>query len=224
MSLRDVFVTGGTGYIGRRLISTLAARGHRVTALARAQSATRVPAPAQAVIGDALSADSYAHLIPAGSTFVHLIGTPHPSPAKAAEFERVDRVSIGAAIAAATRARVAHFIYLSVAQPAPVMQAYVAVRAAGEAALRASGLRATALRPWYVLGPGHWWPVLLWPLYQIAALVPSTRDSARRMGLCTISQMVSALVSSVEQPPPDHALRVVDVPAIRAAKLIRELI
>jgi nucleoside-diphosphate-sugar epimerase len=36
MQARDVFVTGGTGYIGQRLIPELLARGHRVRALARA--------------------------------------------------------------------------------------------------------------------------------------------------------------------------------------------
>ena len=39
----DVFVTGGTGYVGSRLISTLLARGHRVRALAHQPSVGRVP-------------------------------------------------------------------------------------------------------------------------------------------------------------------------------------
>src|SRR2546421_200611 len=41
-----------------------------------------------------------------------------------------------------------------VAQPASMMQAFVAVRAEGEALIRASGMKATFVRPWYVLGPG----------------------------------------------------------------------
>ncbi|HSD40612.1 MAG TPA: hypothetical protein VLD36_01990 [Burkholderiales bacterium] len=56
---------------------------------------------------------------------------------------------------AASAAGVRHFVYLSVAQPAPVMHAYIAARAAAETRLRASGLDAPILRPWYVLGRGH---------------------------------------------------------------------
>jgi uncharacterized protein YbjT (DUF2867 family) len=78
--MREVFVTGGTGYLGTALIPALLARGHRVRALARRSSLGRVPAGAAAIEGDALAADSYAAAVHAGDTFVHLVGTPHPSP------------------------------------------------------------------------------------------------------------------------------------------------
>ena len=45
------------------------------------------------------------------------------------------------------------------------------------------------------------------------------RDTARRMGLVTLSQMVAALVRAVEQPPASGTVRVVDVPMILAARL-----
>src|SRR6185503_9751546 len=104
------------------------------------------------------------------------VGTPHPSPAKAAEFQSVDLASARAAVAAATRARVAHFVYLSVAQPAPMMHAYVAARAEGEQELARSGLTASVLRPWYVLGPGHRWPIVLVPFYALAGCLPPVRE------------------------------------------------
>jgi uncharacterized protein YbjT (DUF2867 family) len=86
------------------------------------------------------------------------------------------------AIEAARLAGVRHFIYLSVAQPAPMMKAFLAVRSEGETLIRASGIPATFLRPWYVLGPGHRWPYLLLPFYWICERLPPTRDSARRLG------------------------------------------
>jgi uncharacterized protein YbjT (DUF2867 family) len=85
---------------------------------------------------------------------VHLVGTPRPSPLKAAQFQAVDLASIRATVAAATRGSVRHLVYVSVAHPAPVMRAYIAVRQEGEALIRASGLPARLLRPWYVVGPG----------------------------------------------------------------------
>jgi len=212
---RDVLVTGGTGYIGRRLITILVRRGHRVRALTRTESVGRIPRGAEATIGNALSAESVASALRPGDTLVHLVGTPHPSPAKAAEFQRVDLVSIQASVAAARERGVAHLVYVSVAQPAPTMRAYVEVRAQGEALIAAAELRATILRPWYVLGPGRWWPVVLVPMYAIAELLPSTRSGARRLGLVTIGQMVSALARAVEEPA--FGLRVLGVPEIRAS-------
>ena len=87
------------------------------------------------------------------------------SPAKAAEFQAIDRASGLGAIAAAQQAGIQHFIYLSVAQPAPVMKSYIAVRRECEQALLASGMNVTVVRPWYVLGRGHRWPYVLLPMY-----------------------------------------------------------
>ena len=173
-----------------------------------------MPAGACVVSGDALDSATFAAAIAPADTLVHLIGTPHPNPAKAASFQRVDLRSVNAAVDAAVTAGIGHFVYLSVAQPAPVMHAYIEARQAGEACIRASGIPATILRPWYVLGPGHRWPYLLVPLYALCEWLPATRAAARRLGLVTLDQMVSALVRSIEQ----HAegdTRVLDVPAIR---------
>jgi len=94
-----------------------------------------------------------------------------------------------------------------------MMQAFIAVRTQGEALLRETGIPATFVRPWYVLGPGHWWPYAILPVYWVMELIPSTRESARRLGLVTIAQMVRALVWAVENPP--DQVRILDVPQIR---------
>ena len=169
------------------------------------------------VVGNALDASTFASAVLSSDTIVHLVGTPHPSPSKAAEFKRVDLPSILASVDAARRARAAHLVYVSVAHPAPVMEAYIEARSAGERAIADAALTATILRPWYVLGPGHRWPYLLIPFYAIARLIPSKRDAARRLGLVTLSQMVDALVRAVENPPPDGHVRIVEVPDIRSS-------
>ena len=212
-----VFVTGGTGYVGRRLIPLLLARGHRVRALVRPGSERKLTGRCEPVIGDPLDAFSYVSRIVPARVFVHLVGVPHPSPSKAAEFIAVDQKSLEQAVPAAKTAGVRHFVYVSVAHPAPAMKAYIEVRERCEQIVRSSGMKATILRPWYVLGPGHRWPHLLQPLYWLAERIPDTREGALRLGLVTLPQMITALTEAVENEP--KGIRIVTVPEIRAAQL-----
>lgn len=211
---RNVFVTGATGYLGRPLVAELVARGHTVRALVRPGGSGRLPAGAEPVEGNALAASSFASAVPPSDTIVHLVGTPRPSPAKVAQFRAIDFASIEATVTAAQQSAVQHLVYISVAHPAPIMQAYIAVRQAGEALIHASGVPATILRPWYVLGPGHRWPYVLLPLYRVLNWIPQTRQAAQRLGLVTRRQMLGALIHAVEHPVTD--VRVITVPEIRA--------
>ena len=131
MTRHEVFITGGTGYIGRRLIPALAERGHAVRALAREGSRHKLPPECAPVVGNALDRTTFERSVPPADTFVQLVGTPHPSPAKADEFRSVDLASVRESVTAAVAAGVRHFVYVSVAQPAPVMAAYIDVRARG---------------------------------------------------------------------------------------------
>ena len=71
-----------------------------------------------------------------------------------------------------------------------------------------------------VVGPGHYWPVILRPAYWLLERIPATGDTATRLGLLTIAQMLEALVEAVENPA--TGARVLDVPALRAAGRCKE--
>ncbi len=182
--------------------------------MVRPGSERKLPTGCKAVLGNALDASTYSPQISPADTFVQLVGVAHPSPAKASQFRAIDFVSGQEAIKAAAQSQIKHFIYLSVAHPAPMMKAYIEVRSQCEETLRQSGMDATVLRPWYVLGPGHWWPYALIPMYKLAELLPSTRAGALRLGLVTHAQMVTSLVWSVENPA--TGVRILEVPKIRA--------
>lgn len=210
----SIFITGSTGYLGSRLIPLLMQRGYRVKALVRPGSEHKLSAPCESVLGDALQQGSYVEALQGVDTLVHLIGVAHPRPTKAAQFRSIDQLSAEVALHAAQTAGIRHFVYLSVAQPSSMMRDYVAVRAHCEAMIRRSGIVATFLRPWYVLGPEHRWPYVLLPFYWLLARLPATREAAQRLGLVTLTQMINALVWAIEHPPQD--LQILDVPRIRS--------
>jgi uncharacterized protein YbjT (DUF2867 family) len=216
MAQRTIFITGGTGFMGRNLIPEILKRGHTVRALVRRGSESKLPAGCTLVTGDPLERTSFVQEIRPADTFVQLVGVSHPTPAKATEFRTVDLQSARESILAAVEAKIEHFIYVSVAHPAPIMKAYIEARTEGEALLRRSGLKhVTILRPWYVLGKGRQWPRLLRPVYWILERLPSKRETARRLGLLTEREMTNALLSSIEHPA--DGIKILTVPEIKAA-------
>ena len=213
----SVFVTGGTGYIGSRLIPLLAQRGHTIRALVRQGSETRLPSGCEVVFGNALEQHSFEKLVQPAHTFIQLVGVPHPSPSKAEQFKAVDLASVRASVGAAAAAGIQHFIYISVAHPAPIMKEYIAVRSEGEDLIHGAGFNATIVRPWYVLGPGHRWPMVLLPVYWLLACSPRTRESAHRLGLVSLRQLLGVLAAAVDSPA--SGVRILEAPAIRRAAL-----
>ena len=199
--------------MGQRLIQKLIECGCRVRALVREPSLKKLPVGCESIIGDALNNKTYRDKISPADTFVHLVGVSHPSPSKAELFRKVDLMSVQQAVEAAVPANVRNFVYVSEAQPAPIMKAYTQVRAECEQIIRASGVPATILRPWYILGPGHWWPYLIVPLYKIWENLPATAETARRLGLIRLPQMISALAAAILEPALE--VRIWDVPRIR---------
>src|ERR1017187_1669042 len=107
---RKVFVAGGTGYIGRRLIAELLARGHHVAAIARPGSERKLPQGCTVIPGNVLDGSTYRERVSPEYTFVQLTGVAHPSPAKARQFVEIDGRSASEAIRVAAAAGAAHFV------------------------------------------------------------------------------------------------------------------
>jgi len=213
-----IFITGGTGYMGKRLIKKLVSQGYDVTALVRKGSEGKLPKGVRAIIANPFDATTFQQWIPKGAVYVQLLGVSHPSPRKKELFHQIDLPSVKASADAAVFASVSHFVYLSVAMtPTRIMQDFQEVRREGEAYLLTKGFPCTFVRPWYVLGPGHLWPVFLLPFYGIAELVPAWRQKTRAFAFVTIGQMIETLQKAIASPP--QRKRIVEIRQTRKGTL-----
>ena len=200
--MQPVFITGGTGYMGRRLISILLKEGYNITALVRQQSINKLPEGCGYVIADPFNAASFVKDIKPGSIFIHLLGVSHPGPKKKELFYSIDLASAKASAEAAKQAGVQHFIYLSVAQtPTKIMADYQEARRQAEQAVLASGVKSSFIRPWYVVGPGHYWPLLFLPFFKLLELIPPTSQKAKALRLVSLKKMLLTLKRVVQNPP-----------------------
>jgi nucleoside-diphosphate-sugar epimerase len=161
-----IAVTGATGFIGRHLVATLAARGEPVRAIVRPESRRRPPAEAAEVRHLDLTDDHLAEAFEGVDAVVHLAGCVRSRIED--EFRRSNVEATRGVARAARRAgvRLIHISSLAAAGPAPPssprdetqpaapITAYGRSKLAGEEIVTSvEGLRWTILRPGVVYGP-----------------------------------------------------------------------
>ena len=151
-------VIGGSGFIGRYIVSRLAAQDYVVRVVTRAPAAMRF-LTTQGRVGQIvpLSAGladeaAMARAIAGASVVVSLVGILFEN--KPGDFQRVQGEAPGLIGRLATAAGVQHLVHVSaIGADATSPSLYAQSKAAGESALRAGFPGATILRPSVVFGP-----------------------------------------------------------------------
>ena len=152
-----ILVTGATGYLARRLVPRLRARGHTVRALVRG-GAARVArdrtaahlAGCDVADGDVTDAPSCRAAAEGCTAVVHLVGIIREKGQ--ATFERVHAGGTRAIVDAARAAGLRRVLYVSAIGARPgAPSAYWRTKAAAEETVRGSGLEWIVLRPSIVL-------------------------------------------------------------------------
>lgn len=148
-----ILVTGGTGYIGRRIVARLAEAGETVRVAARGVAPPHLPAAVQFVQADVASGQGLAEAVQGADTVIHLVAIIRERGEQ--RFDRVNRLGTENVVKAAVAAGVKRFIHQSAlgAAPDPAFP-YLASKWLGEQAVINSGLDYTIFRPSVVFGEG----------------------------------------------------------------------
>ena len=144
-------ITGGTGFVGARLLDTALAGGHSVRALIRR------PQPARDgvtwVDGALDRPDCLDALVAGADAVIHVAGAINAPDA--AGFEAGNVIGTGAVLAAAEKARTPRFVHVSsLAAREPKLSLYGASKSRSEALVTGSPLSAAIVRPPAIYGPG----------------------------------------------------------------------
>jgi uncharacterized protein YbjT (DUF2867 family) len=106
--MATVLVTGGTGMLGSRLVPVLLGRGHEVRVLSRHDAQRRLPADAQAVVGDVRTGAGLSDAVTDVDAIIHAATSPRRH-ARATEVEGTRHM-----LEAAAEAGVSNFVYVSI--------------------------------------------------------------------------------------------------------------
>ena len=201
MTRGALFVTGASGFVGRRVLALAGQHFSRVIAVARAELA-ELPAGVELVREDLLSsATPWERALAGCDAVIHLAATT--GKATPAEYERGIVETSARVAAAAQRAGVRHFVYVSSIAVRFNDQAhypYAHSKASAERAVRASGVPATIVRPTIVAGPGS--PVMQgFATLALAPVTPVFGDGQKRVAPIHVDDLAEMLVEIAASAP-----------------------
>jgi nucleoside-diphosphate-sugar epimerase len=197
MTGRLLFLTGGTGFIGRRLLARIAEeRSYRLRTLTRrVDRSNRAHDRLEVVAGDLLEPATYAKALGGIDTVLHLAATTGRAAPR--DYFEVNVRGTGALLDACARAGVRRIVYVSsIAATYPDKTAYYYAQSKqmAEEVVRKSGLNYLIVRPTIVLGSDS--PV--WrSLRTLAGLpvMPLFGDGSARVQPIDVDDVVTLLTS-----------------------------
>jgi uncharacterized protein YbjT (DUF2867 family) len=150
-----ILVTGGTGFVGTRVVHALRAQDRAVRVLVRDPSHGEQPAAwgAELATGDVTEPQSLRRALDGCTHLVHLVSILRGRPA---DFERVMTRGTESLVAAAREAGLERFVLMSAlgtSEPTAATVPYYRAKWAMEQAVQGSGLAHTIFRPSFVFGP-----------------------------------------------------------------------
>lgn len=190
-------VTGGTGFVGRRLIALAVERGHTVRALARR------PQDAQEGVewieGSLEDRDALERLVTDSDAVIHVAGVINAP--NAAGFEAGNVTGTLAMLAAATAAGIRRFVHVSsLAAREPKLSQYGASKARSEELVEGSGLDWVIVRPPAVYGPGDKETLELFRMAKAGFILLPPKG---RLSLVHVDDLARLLVVLAESPVPE---------------------
>lgn len=152
---RSIVVLGGSGFVGRALVSRLLGRGDRVRVLSRsADTRARIPAGADIVIGDVFDAAFLRDAFRDADAAINLVGILNERGDDGSGFRKVYVELAETMIAAMNDAGVRRLLQMSALHAGDGESHYLKARGEAEARVRGSELDWTLLRPSVIAGPG----------------------------------------------------------------------
>jgi len=199
-SIRRVFVTGATGFVGRAVVQALRAEGCVVRCLVRRGSERDLVGlgAIERVEGDVTAPRTLEEGVRGCHAVVHLVGIIREHPSAGVTFERVHTQGTINILEAATRAGVSRFLHMSALGTRPGARSrYHTTKWAAEEAVRASPVPWTIFRPSVIYGRGDQFVTMLAGMIQRSPVVPVIGSGRQQLQPVPVEQVAQAFARAL---------------------------
>jgi NADH dehydrogenase len=200
VAARRIFITGGTGFVGRAVIPALRAAGYAVRCLVRrgSERELRGLGAIERVEGDVLSRQTLERGMAGCDTVIHLVGIIREQPATLSSFERIHVQGTANVLDAAVATAVRRYLHMSALGSRPNARSrYHATKWAAEEVVRATPIPWTIFRPSIIYGRGDEFVSLLAGLVRRYPVVPVLGSGLQRLQPVAVEQVADGFARAV---------------------------
>ena len=198
-----VFVTGGTGFVGREILGQLLSAGHEARVLVREGSQDKLSGHQnlETHIGDVTDAASLVGVLDGCDAVIHLVGIIREFPGRGITFKKMHVTATENILEACEEQGVRRFLHMSSnGTRENGRTGYHRTKWQAEELVRDSGLDWTIFRPSLIFGRGSEFVKMLTELIRRVPVVPVIGDGQYRMQPVSVAQVAESFVRALAIP------------------------
>ncbi|MDX2481275.1 MAG: complex I NDUFA9 subunit family protein [Desulfuromusa sp.] len=196
-----VFITGGSGFVGREIIRHLLAANHSVRALVRDTAHLKDISKIDAVVGDTTQPETLREQLSGCDAVIHLVGIVREFSGKGITFNRLHVESTENVLQAAEEQGVKRYLQMSAnGTRENAVTRYHKTKWGAEERVRQSSLDWTIFRPSLIYGPEDQFINMLAQLVKILPLVPVMGDGQYQLQPVSVIDIANGFVTALDKP------------------------
>lgn len=198
--MAPIFVTGGTGFVGKAVVRALQAHGFIVRCLVRPGSEPDLKGfeAIERVPGDVLTPKGLVASMQGCAAVIHLVGIIREHPGLGVTFERLHAVATANMVEATQAARVRRYLHISALGTRPNARSrYHQTKWEAEERVRGSGLEWTIFRPSVIYGPGDGFVTMLARMVRRLPMVPVIGNGKYQLQPVPVEQVAEAFARAL---------------------------
>jgi NADH dehydrogenase len=195
-----VLVTGGTGFVGQKILERLLTADHQIKALVRTPRALANQPQVETVRGDITRPETFVQQLEDCDAVINLVGIIREFPRRGITFDRLHRQATQDLLQAAQEQGVERYLQMSAnGTRENAVTGYHQSKWSAEQLVRQSSCNWTIFRPSLIHGPGDMFVNLLAKLIRALPLVPVMGDGQYRLQPVHVADIATAFVAALER-------------------------